>query len=95
MWPFAASVAAVGVKLIFDVCVLFLRRLLLHPLDLLACRLVAALPRRRLALSRAVVRALALRAALHGSRLAAVKKKTDSMRQWPLWRFRVLARQRV
>ena len=75
MWPFAASVAAVGVKLIFDVCVLFLRRLLLHPLDLLACRLVAALPRRRLALSRAVVRALALRAAFHGSRGAAGKAR--------------------
>ena len=44
-----------------------------HPPDLLACGLVAALPRRRLAVPRAVIRALAPRAALHGSRVAAGK----------------------
>ena len=48
---------------------------LLHPPDLLACGLVAALPRRRLAVSRAVIRALAPRAALHGSRVAAGKAR--------------------
>ena len=47
---------------------------LLHPPDLLACGLVAALPRRRLALPRAVVRALAPRAALCGGGFAAGKK---------------------
>ena len=67
-----ASVAAVGVELIFDICVrLFL--VLLHPPDLLACGLVAALPRRRLAVPRAVVRALAPRAALHGTHFATGK----------------------
>ena len=72
MWPFVASVAAVGLELSFEICVrLFLS--LLHPPDLLACGLVAALPRRCLALLRAVIRALAPRAALHGSRVAAGK----------------------
>ena len=51
MWLFVASVAAFGfVELIFDI--LFVG--LLHPPDLLACGLVAALPRRRLAVPRAV-----------------------------------------
>ena len=58
-------------ELIFDI--LFVG--LLHPPDLLACGLVAALPRRRLAVPRAVIRALAPRAALHGSRVAAGKAR--------------------
>ena len=56
-------------ELIFDI--LFVG--LLHPPDLLACGLVAALPRRRLALPRAVVRALAPRAALCVGGFATVK----------------------
>ena len=58
-------------ELIFDI--LFVG--LLHPPDLLACGLVAALPRRRLAVPRAVIRALAPRAALHGSRVATGKAR--------------------
>ena len=70
MWLFVASVAAFGfVELIFDI--LFVG--LLHPPDLLACGIVAALPRRRLAVPRAVVRALAPRAALCGGGFAAGK----------------------
>ena len=73
LWPFVASVAAVGLELIFDIYYVRLFVGLLHPPDLLACGLVAALPRRCLAVPRAVMRALAPRAALHGAHFAAGK----------------------